>query len=236
MRSAALAARPSAGVRNLRKQLGIQGIVQMDGLTATPRRVARTDGFLTGRSTRSPSAIALDYVRGKPDVFGLSAAEVSGLTLRKDYVDIAGTHHLSFIQTVGGVPVFGNGLKAHVSKRGELIQVDGSPLASLPASVSPPSLTAQRARDAAVEDTFGSSKASVVRSSGAARNTEFSNGDRANLVIFQGLSGPRTAWQTITMREGYLHVVDAQSGKVLFRKSLVNADSGLAWDNYPGAP
>jgi extracellular elastinolytic metalloproteinase len=236
-RSANLAARPPAGVRDLRHQLGQQGIVELDALTATPRRVARIDGYLTGPSARKPESIARDYLKAHADVFGLSAAEVAGLTLRKDYRDIGGTHHLSFIQTAGGVPVFGNGVKVHIAKNGRIVQVDGSPLAAVPASAGAPSLTAARARDAAVEDTFGSSKASVSRAAGdAARSTEFSNGDKAQLVIFQTLSGPRTAWQTITLKEGYIHVIDAATGKVLFRKSTVNADSGFAWDNYPGAP
>ena len=176
-------------------------------------------------------------MRAHADVFGLSAAEVAGLTLRKDYVDIAGTHHLSFVQSVGGVTVFGNGLKAHVAKNGRLIQVDGSPVAALPASLGTPGFSAARARDSAVEDVFGSSKANVVRSgSDATRKTEFSNGDQTQLVGFQTLGGMRLAWQTILMREGYLVVQDAQDGRTLFRQDLVAHDSGKAWDNYPQAP
>jgi extracellular elastinolytic metalloproteinase len=236
-REAATNARPSAGLRNLRNQLGMQGIVDIDGLTLTPRRVARTDGFLTAASRRSPVNIALDYVRGRPDVFGLSADEVSRLVLRKDYVDIAGTHHLSFVQAVNGVPFFGNGLKAHVAKNGRLIQVDGSPVAAAPASFATPGMTAPQARDAAVESVFGSSKTAVARAgTDAAKTTEFANGDRAQLVLFQTLGGVRTAWQTITMREGYLHVIDAQTGHPLFRKNLSSDDRAPVFDNYPAAP
>lgn len=236
-RSAALAANPRAGVRELRKELGMQGLVDLDPVTATPRRVTRIDGFLTKPSRQPAARIALDYVKAHADVFGLSAAGVAGLTLRQDYVDIEGTHHLSYVQSVAGVPVFGNGLKAHVARDGSLVQVDGAPVANLPSSLGTPSLTAQKARDAAVEDAFGSSKTAVkVQASGAAKATEFANGDRAQLVVFQGLNGPRLAWQTITMQEGYIHVLDAATGRVLFRQSTVADDSGFAWDNYPGAP
>ena len=62
-------------------------------------------------------------------MFGLNADELARLHLRRDYVDIAGTHHLSFVQSVGGVPVFGNGLQANVAKNGRLINVVGSPVA-----------------------------------------------------------------------------------------------------------
>jgi Zn-dependent metalloprotease len=126
IRSARAAASPSTGVKNLRQELGMQGIVDVDALTGTPRRVTKVDGFLTNPSQAAPAKIALDYVRARADVFGLSSAEVDGLTLRNSYTDIEGTIHLSFIQQVGGVAVFGNGLKAHVTKDGRLLQVDGS--------------------------------------------------------------------------------------------------------------
>jgi len=236
-RSAVIAARPSPGVKALRKALGMQGIVDVDALTGTPRRVTRVDGFLTSPSRQPAAQIALSYIRARADVFGLSSAEIDGLVLRKNYRDIAGTSHLSFVQQVGGVTVFGNGLKAHVAKDGRLIQVDGSPVANLPASLGAPRLSAPAARDKAVADTFGSSKASVTRTSTAPnRLTEFSGGDQAQLVMFQTLGGPRLAWQTITMREGFVHVIDAESGKTLFRQNLVSSDTGMAWDNYPAAP
>jgi len=236
-RSAEIAATPTAGVKALRRQLGVQGIVDLDALTRTPRRVAQLNGFLTAASGRSASSVALGYLRAHSDVFGLSAAQVDGLSLRQDYVDIAGTHHLSFVQSVGGIPVFGNGVKAHVAKDGRLIQIDGSPLASLPASAGVASLTATQARSAAVADTFGSSKASIVRSAATGtRSTDFTGGDKASLVIFQTLAGPRLAWQTLTMREGFVHVIDAQTGRTLFRYNIVQSDNANVWDNYPGAP
>src|SRR5262249_21462483 len=55
-------------------------------------------------------------------------------------------------------------------------------------------------------------------------------------VVFQTLDGPRLAWQTVTMKEGFLHVIDAQTGRTLFRQSVVNYDNASTWDNYPNAP
>jgi extracellular elastinolytic metalloproteinase len=236
-RGARAAASPSTGVKTLRQELGMQGIVDVDALTGTPRRVTKVDGFLTNPSKAAPAKIALDYVRAKADVFGLSSAQVDGLTLRDSYTDVEGITHLSFIQQVGGVAVFGNGLKAHVAKDGSLVQVDGSPVANLPSGLTAPKLVASAARDKAVADTFGTSKA-TVKSSALAGNkkTTFSSGDQAQLVLFETLAGPRLGWQTITMKEGFLHVIDAESGRTLFRQSLVAKDSGLAFENYPQAP
>ena len=233
----AMVAEPSGtAVRKLQDQLGVQGIVDIDQGTGTPRRVARLDGFLTAPSRQKPVAVALGYLRAHADVFGLDAAALAGLSLRQDYVDIDGTHHLSFVQSVGGVPVFGNGLKAHVTKDGRLIQIDGSPLKALPATAGTARLDAAGARAAAVKDVFGTSTATVTKAaSGATRTTTFSDGGNAKLVYFQTAAGPRLAWQTVVADEGYVHVVDAATGDVLYRRSTVEADSGQAWPNYPGA-
>ena len=247
--AAAAAAQPTAGlrramvatpsvtaVRKLRDQLGVQGVVDIDQGTGTPRRVARLDGFLTAASRQKPAAIALGYVRAHADVFGLDDAALAGLSLRQDYVDIDGTNHLSFVQSVGGVPVFGNGLKAHVTKDGRLVQIDGSPLKALPSTAGTAKLGAAGARAAAVKDVFGTSTATVTKAAtGPTRTTTFSDGGNAKLVYFQTAAGPRLAWQTVAVDEGYVHVVDATTGDVLYRSSTVDADSGQAWPNYPGA-
>ena len=118
LRSAQLSASPKAGVRQLRQKLGNQGVIDIDPLTGTARTVAKLDGFLTAASRKPAPFVALDFVRANPDLFGLDAAAVDRLKLRQDYKDIAGTHHLSFIQQVGGVPMAGNGIKANVTKDG----------------------------------------------------------------------------------------------------------------------
>ncbi|MEU4236602.1 M36 family metallopeptidase [Actinoplanes sp. NPDC026619] len=224
----------TAAANKLRDALGVQGIVDMNKSTGTPRRVARLDGFLTVASKQKPEKIARDYLAAHADVFGLDAATLANLSLRQDYVDVEGTHHLSFVQTVGGIPVFGNGLKAHVTKSGQLVQVDGSPLKALPAAAGAAKVTAAGARAAAVKDVFGKSTAKVVKSSPS--TATFSDGGNARLVYFQAAGGPRLAWQTIAVDEGYVHVVDAASGEILYRQNTTESDSGLAWTNYPGAP
>jgi extracellular elastinolytic metalloproteinase len=236
IRAANLNAKPTNGVKALRQELGTQGIVDLDPLTATPRRVTRIDGFLTGPSRKPAAQIAKDYLKSHTDVFGLAAAQVDGLVLRNTYVDIEGTSHLSFVQQVGGVSVFGNGVKAHVTRNGRLLQVDGAPVRSLPASAGAPALDATQARAKAVADTFGTSSAKVTTSAaGGNRKTTFTGGDQAQLVVFDTLNGPRLAWQTLTMREGFVHVIDAGSGRTLFRQRTTADDNATTWDNFPGA-
>src|SRR5262245_42405368 len=47
-----------AGVAQLDQSLGLQGIVDIDPVTGTARRVARLDGFLTAASDRPATEIA----------------------------------------------------------------------------------------------------------------------------------------------------------------------------------
>jgi hypothetical protein len=239
-RAARLAAQPSAGVAALRGSLGTEGIVSIDPLTTTPRMVGRTDGFLTGPSKARPADVALGYVASHPDVFRLGAGARAAMRLVRDYVSVDGTHHLSWVQHAGGVPVFGNGLQANVTADGRLVNVVGSPLTALGAPSTTPALSAAAARDRAVRDVKGSIlRLGVTTASGATRPATFSNGDRASLVLFQTLAGTRLAWRTIaTPAKGqmYLHVIDATSGAVLYRRNLVDYLRGDAWDNYPGAP
>ena len=120
------AATQSPDVTALKLSLGREGIVDIDPLTNTARFVGKTDGFLTKPSNKAPADIALDFLRKNAKVFGIDKADVDGLTLTKDYVSIDGTHHLFFDQAAGGVPVFSNGIRANVTKNGELINFSGS--------------------------------------------------------------------------------------------------------------
>ncbi len=221
-REARQAARQAPGLVRLRQQLGQQGDIQIDPATGTPRIVARLDGFLTGPSGARATDVALGFVRTNGDVFRLSARALARLKLTRDYVDSSGVHHLSWAQTVSGVPLFGNGLKANVASDGRLVSVLGSPVADL----GDVSVTARLSAKAAL---------AAARSDVKARPTSL---DRASRVLFQTLSGTRLGWQTVLMSSpvAYLHVIDAKTGAVLYRKSLTDSGSGKVVDYWPGAP
>lgn len=200
------------GVRKLREQLGTQGVLELDPDTGTARQVAKLDGYLTTRSDDSSEDVVRRYLRSHPDVFGLTDAQVRDLTLRKQYTDVAGIRHLSFLQSVDGVPVFGNGVKANVSHDGRLISVVGSPVRKLPSQLAPARVTGTQAKRAAVRDMAG------------AQAAEGSHAATAQQVVYPTVDGPaRRAWQTVTSSGGHgmwLHVVDADTGRVLYRQNL----------------
>ncbi len=231
---------PRPGVSSLRKSLGPQGVISLDPLTGTPRTVSRLDGFLTGPSGHSPSRVVLDYVRAHPDVFRLTGADLAALQLRSRYTDVSGILHLSWTQQVGGVPLFGNGLKGNVTRDGRLISVQGSPVPNLGTLSATPRLTAAGARATAIRNVDGRvTSSSAKRSSGTTRGTVFADGDRASLVAFRTASGTRLAWQTLTTPgagQMYSHVVDATTGRVVYRRNLVQNDDGDVWRYWPGSP
>jgi len=228
--------------RALARRLGPRGILQIDARTGSPRVVARLDGFLTGPSDRPAARIALGYVRSNRRAFGLTAADLEGLRLVRDYVDILGTHHLVWQQRSRGIPVFDNDLRASVTADGRLVNILGSPLRDLRLPDVVPRLGAERALSAA----YASVGAAAPRLGGVARSSSgpqravtYRNGDEARLVLFGTGRGPRLAWRTtafVGSREVYLSVVDAHEGQVLWRANMVRSDStgtGLAWEHYP---
>jgi extracellular elastinolytic metalloproteinase len=238
-RAAKLDAEPSAAVTTLSDSLGNEGILSIDPLTYTPRMVGRTDGLLTEPSSASAASVALGYVSAHAAVFGLSSADLGALTLARDYVDIGGTHHLSWIQSASGIPLFGNGLQASVTSKGQLINVVGSPVGGLSAPSTSPGINSSQAVAAAKADTASTIvPADSIEDGGPTQGTTFTDGSTASLVLFQTTSGTRLAWQTSVSaeQESFVHVIDAQSGRVLYRRSLVNyANPGHAsvWEFYP---
>ena len=233
----------AADVPSLRSLARPTPIVSINPTTGTPDNLTSLDGYLTPRSDRSARDIVLTYVRNHVAALGLTAADVGTLRLRSSYSDPAGIQHLSWIQTVNGISVFGNGLRAHVTADGRLIALQGAPvdgLASLTAKLATtPDLGAATAREKAADDVGGAvdGAASETRSGGT---TTWSNGDYADLVWFVTQSGARLAWSTYTQAgDGlvYSHVLDADTGGVLYRNDLVDFDEGDAkvYDYYPGA-
>ena len=222
---------PRPGVSSLRKALGPQGVVSLDPLTGTPRTVSRLDGFLTGPSRRTPSRVVLDYVRAHPDVFRLTGADLARLQLRTRYTDVSGIRHLSWTQQVGGVPLFGNGLKGNVTRDGRLISVQGSPVPDLGTLSATPRVSAAEARATAIRNVDGR-----VTSSSAKQEQRHHPRHRVRRRR-PGVPGRRSAPRAAPGSPGrrsprpgagqmYSHVVDATTGRVVYRRNLVQNDNG----------
>ncbi len=186
----------------------------------------------------------MGYVRTHTADLGLTSADLATFHLRQDYVDIAGIHHISWTQSARGITVFSNGLKANVTKTGQIISIQGSPISGLTAKASAvsatPHLSAAEARAKAAADAHGKVTPGTTVSSTSATLTTWSNHDQAQLVWFMSPSGLQLGWSTYVQAGGnlnYQHVIDAATGRVLYRHDTTNFDRGdaLVFENYPGA-
>ena len=211
---------------SLTRALGSQAVLSIDPHLGTPRIVARLDGTLTGPSSLAPARVALGFIRANRTAFGLTLDDLRTLAAPRDYVDVLGTHHISWTQEVDGIPVFEAGVRAAVTADGRLVTVTG-PTAHAPVpNTTSPRLSAAAARTAAY------TAAGAAASAGTPM-------DQAKLVLFPSSQGTRLAWQTITLAsvaEMDLSVVDAVTGRVLYRRNLTQADvsgQGLAWGYTP---
>ena len=103
-RAAAAAVSPSRATARARvalaRHLGSQGVVIADPLTGTLRMVGRLDGFLTGASARPADASRWTTCARTSRRSGSPGPDLRTFQLRRDYVDIPGTHHLSWTQRV----------------------------------------------------------------------------------------------------------------------------------------
>ena len=238
-RAADLSANPSAAADALKNSLGTEGIVSLDPLTKTARFVGSTNSFLT-TSSASPSSVATSYVTSHADALGIAPSALASLHLRTDYVSIDGTHHVSLEQVINGLQVFGNGIKVNIAKDGSVINVVGSPLgttAGLP-SVSPGISAGQAVLTSRQEVNESTAPVSAKTAGDVAQTTTFANGDTAKLVYFENVNGPALAWQILIwgQSDAWQTVIDAATGKLLYRHSIASDANGSVWTNYPGAP
>jgi extracellular elastinolytic metalloproteinase len=227
---------------DLRHHVGGQALLDTDRATGAIRVIGRLDGFLTRPSSKSPQRVVLDYVRQNRGAFGLDLAGVASLELRTGFVDTDGAHHLSFAQLVRGIPVFGAGLKATVTRDGRLVGIVDGPAPNVSLRSMTPTLSAASAVSRALRNAGAPADAAgrvVSRAGGATSATVFATGNRASLMVFPTATGGRLGWLVNAYAgstAAYLDVVDADSGSVLFRQNTVAFDNdatGQAWQYYP---
>ena len=227
-----------AAAAKLQQSIGSGGVVDISGVTSTPRYVANLRGFLSASSRAAPQDIALGYVRNHLGAFGLTAGDVAGLRFKKDYVDIGGTHHLTWTQSYKGIAAFDSFLRAAVTKDGRLVQLVGSPLSTAGLRSVTPKISAQTALGAALRNNGGSGLplSMSARGNDAAQSTSFVGGHSAKLVLFAVPGGVKLGWLVNAKASSvgdYYDVVDADSGSVLWRSNMVSFASGDVWEYYP---
>ncbi|HET8759309.1 MAG TPA: M36 family metallopeptidase [Solirubrobacteraceae bacterium] len=235
-------ARERSARTRLRRSLGAQAVVQVDALTGTARSVQRLDGTLTGPASGDRAAIAMRWVESNRAALGLGAADLDTLRLSDRSVDEgSGFTYLRYRQFFQGIPTFDGGLRVNLDRGGRILNVTGAPVPDLSVPSVDPALSGTAALRA-LQANVGVRRAIAVRSgpTGARQVTRFARGDFARLVLFDGPDGVRLAWHVLyraTSLALYDAVVDATTGKILFRQNLTKFDDAEqdVFPNYPGA-
>jgi extracellular elastinolytic metalloproteinase len=214
LRSSAVSAGQPA-VTSSRTALPGQTVLDLDATTGTVRMLTRLDGYLTGASHRGAPRIAHHYVARHHALLGLTTADLKTFHLKRNYVDISGTHHLYWTQRIGGQPVISNGLTAAVNKRGHLLTVGGSPISRSRAGKLPTgTLRLPTAADALA----------AARTAGQVPAGADLADDTAARGLFLTPSGLHVAWRTVALssRRPAERVVDAITGQLLLQHPLTN--------------
>lgn len=225
--------------------------VSIDDTFGTPRQIVNQDGFLTDPTSGSAVDVARAWVLDNRDAFGLSEADVQNLAVNRDHeLPDTGTHVVTFQQVIGGEEtVYGGRLNVAVKDDGRVLSYTGDPT-----------------RGDALDGDFSLSEADALDTVAGelAPNADFSpqaTSDKRNgytvfergpfaaeqyvrRVAFPTSGGAIPAFEVIFVEDldrAYDAVVDARSGDILFRRSLVSYQalpeaSGQVYPNYPGSP
>jgi subtilisin-like proprotein convertase family protein len=214
--------------------------VDADRKTGSVRSVGRTDGLLTGPSSRDEAVIALDYVRDQAALFGIDGTDLASLSQAARYTSPNGVTHISWQQTSRGLDSYDGLLTVNVARDGRVVNVTGSLVHDLDVSSATPDLSASEALAIAQRDVGVSASAPPASiPAGTDRRTKFMNGDTARLVAFADKDGDHLAWRlTVAGEDPYLYdeVIDAATGNVLARQSLTHfANASSVYPYHPGA-
>jgi extracellular elastinolytic metalloproteinase len=214
--SAASAAQPA--VTSFKRSLPGETVLDLDGTTGTVRMLTRLDGFLTGPSGKRASHIARHYVARHHAALGLTRADLKTFHLKRNYVDISGTHHLYWTQRIGGHTVISDGLTAAVNKHGHLLTVGGSPVSRSRLGKLP------RANQRLA--TPGEALAAARRAGHVAAGADLSQ-DSATQGLFVTPTGAHLAWRTLALSSSTPaeRIVDATTGQLLVQHPLTNYEN-----------
>jgi hypothetical protein len=206
-----------------------EGSVLDIGNTKTVRWLGNLDGTLTGPSNHSAKKIALDYVSDNLGPLGLVSADLDTLHLKRDYKDIAGTHHLFFTQKIDGKPASRNGLTASVDKKGRLLTLGGTPISTQNSTKLPP----------ASAQTITTPAEALARTRGTEAPGGDPSDDTATKVVFATAGGLRPAWETVvtSSETPATTVIDAVTGEILQRTPLTQYEhsTGRVYKFFPKA-
>jgi extracellular elastinolytic metalloproteinase len=233
-------------VNALLQSAGAGARVTWDSRFGTPRSLFGGSHYLSVPRPGAAVDVARSWVSDNRAAFAMSASQVSGLRVTRDHaLPLTGTHVVTFAQVWDGVAaVQGGRLNVSVTKDGKVLSYGGNPTRGdqLLGSFS---LTAGQALGTVAARLAKSIDFTPTANGQQAGYTTFNKGPFAassyvKKVAFPTKDGARAAFQVLFIEkldQAYDSVVDATTGDILFRDSLVDNESeGTVYENFPGAP
>ncbi len=218
-----------------------------DARFATPRTLTPAIGkTLSGPQSGTAVSVARSWLNAHRDMLGLSSAEIGALQQRRDHVlPGTGTHVVQFTQTFDGLAAArGGSLGLAVTKDGSVLSYTGETIRGSGVAgsfeLSPASALQGVAAKVAGVSAFTATKTGTKAGYDVFARGPFAASSYVKKVAFPTSDGARAAYSVLFIEkldEGHQVVVDAETGKQLYKSSLVQTDSGgTVYDNYPGAP
>ncbi|MSZ77002.1 MAG: coagulation factor 5/8 type-like protein, partial [Actinobacteria bacterium] len=214
--------------------------------SGTPRMIGVVGGALTGPSSGEPLAIAQRWLDTHRAVFGLSAADVSSLAVVRDHeLPEIGATVLSFAQTFAGIESgLGAIMTVVVDRDGRVVSYAGDSVRSTGLSGAF-KLTPAQALSGVVKSLVPDLKGFVAKATGEVLGgyqvfggSVLGATQYVRKIAFPTPSGARAAYAVLAIEsidDAWAIIVDAETGRPLFRKSLVQHAEGTIYENYPGA-
>jgi extracellular elastinolytic metalloproteinase len=233
---AALVSRAGAGTR-----------VTWDHRFGTPRTILNAKGYLSGPSAGSAVDVARAWVDDNRAALGLSAGDVQALAVTRDHaLPGTGTHVVDLQQVVAGVQtVAGGRLIVAVTANGRVLSYAADAARSPGGldgayALTPAQALAKVAASLAPGVAFTPSPSGTEGGYDVFARGPFATVQRVGKAAFLQAGAARPAYRVLfvpKLDEGYDVVVDAGTGAVLYRRSLVAHESeGSVYENFPGAP
>ena len=218
--------------------------VTWDERFGTPRTATGTGGYLTAARSGSAVEVARAWVADNREAFGMSAAQVEALAVSRDHeLPGTGTRVVTFTQVFDGVEaVQGGRLNVAVTRDGKVLSYGGNPTrgSGLAGSFA---LSPAEALGAVATKLAGAAGFTPQATGEQAGFTTFAKGPFAassyvQKAAFPTRDGAVAAYRVLfveKMDEAWETVVDARTGAVLFKTSLVQHESeGTVYENFPG--
>lgn len=208
---------------------------------------AQTAKFLTAPSAEKRADILENFINQNAGLFGLNRAQINQLEKTADYTNPDG--NLSFVhfeQKINSIPVFRGEIKAGFTRKNEIVRVINNLAPALDyKTISKDFGNAERAVESAAKHiNFETNETDTKRVESTPNDLKvtFERGQFSDMTTAEKMYFPidygaaRAAWRVLiwTQNEAFYVIVDAETGTLLWRKSITESQTQTATYNVYG--